>query len=278
MHSFQLGDNPGLAIKDIQSAYGYGGPISNTDDPQFLTTADHAFKQWARDNSVIAEFLRFHPLIPHGKWYAGEVANNRETVHIDLAADLFEQYQTRRRTDVRRFLESGLRVERASPEVMQDIFPGLYKENMDKIGAADDYYFPDSYFDSLFRFEGVENWLAYSGDQVMAGAVILVSARAKVAEYFLGAKAQGSEQHRATIGLLHIAAEFYKSMQYRYFYLGGGRSTAADDSLLFFKKGFSSSTSQYQIGSRVYEPQQYTNLKNMLPHKAATGRVLFYKD
>lgn len=278
IHSFQLGDNPGLAIKDIQSAYGYGGPLSNTDDPQFLILADHALKQWAQDNSVVAEFLRFHPLIPHSKWYAGEVVSNRETVYIDLAKDLFEQYQTRRRTDVRRFLESGLRVERVPPETMQGIFPGLYKENMDQIGAASNYYFPEVYFDALFHFGGAENWLVYSDNHVMAGAVILVSAQAKVAEYYLGAKAQGSERHRAMIGLLHVAADFYKSMRYRYFYLGGGRSVAANDSLLFFKKGFSSLTGQYQTGSRVYKPQQYMKLKNMLPNKAATGRVLFYKD
>jgi hypothetical protein len=278
IHSFQLGDNPGLAIKDIQSAYGYGGPLSNTDNPQFLKIADGALSQWAQSNSVVAEFLRFHPLIPHGKWYSGVIANNRETVYIDLAKDLFEQYQARRRTDVRRFLESGLRVERVPPQTMQRIFPELYSGNMDQVGAASDYYFPESYFDALFHFGGAENWLVYSDNQVMAGAVILVSAQAKVAEYYLGAKAQGSERHRATIGLLHVAANFYKSMCYRYFYLGGGRSVAANDSLLFFKKGFSSLTGYYQTGSKVYEPQHYTKLKSMFPNKAATGRVLFYKD
>lgn len=278
LHSFQLGDNRGLAVKDIQSAYGYGGPLSNTGDAGFLAAADLALEQWAQNNSVVAEFLRFHPLVPHARWYAGEVARNRETVHIDLSGDLFEQYPVRRRTDVRRFLESSVRVEKVPPEVMQDSFPRLYKENMDRIGAATGYYFPKDYFDALFRFSGTENWLAYAGDRAIAGAVILVSPRAKIAEYHLGAKADGSDRQRATIGLLHLAASTYKTLCYRYFYLGGGRSVAADDSLLFFKKGFSPLTGQFQTGSRVYEPARYAELKGMFPEKAASGRVLFYKD
>jgi len=278
LHSFQLGDSRSLAVRDIQSAYGYGGPLSNSDDPRFLAAADLALKQWAQDNAVVAEFLRFHPLVPHARWYAGTVARNRETVHIDLTGELFDQYPTRRRTDIRRFTESGVRVEKVPPDVMRDSFPGLYKDNMERIGAAASYYFPADYFDALFRFEGSENWLAYAGDRAVAGAVVLVSAQAKIAEYHLGAKADGSDRLRATIGLLHLAASSYKALCYRYFYLGGGRSVAADDSLLFFKKGFSPLTGQFQTGSRVYEPGRYAELKSMFPEKAATGRVLFYKD
>jgi len=278
IHSFHLGENPGFAIKDVQSAYGYGGPLSNSDDGNFLRAADHAFRQWAQDNSVVAEFLRFHPLIPHRRWYSGEVTDNRETVHIDLTKELFEQYQTRRRTDVRRFLEGGLQVERTSSQAMQSAFPALYADNMDQVGATGDYYFRESYFDALFHFTGAENWLVYSDNRAIAGAVILVSPHASVVEYHLSAKARGYEQHRATIGLLHTAADYYKSLRYRYFYLGGGRSMDPDDSLFFFKKGFSSLTGQYRIGSRVYNTEQYVQLKMMLPSKAATGRVLFYKD
>src|ERR1700680_4379842 len=85
IHSFQLSDNPGLAVRDIQSAYGYGGPLSNTDDPEFVAAAEHAFTGWAKESNVIAEFLRFHPLVPHDRWYAGDVVSNRDTVHVDLA-------------------------------------------------------------------------------------------------------------------------------------------------------------------------------------------------
>jgi hypothetical protein len=276
LHSFLLGKNPGLAIKDIQSPYGYGGPLSNSDDSQFLRMADDAFMHWARENSVVAEFLRFHPLISHRKWYAGRVAHNRDTVSIDLSKDLLGQYRKRRRPDVERFLDSGLTVRRVSPESMQVVFPVLYRENMDRVGAAPDYYFPQSYLEALFSFGGTDNWLVFAGDTPIAGAVILTSAVARVAEYHLGADRQGSGQ-RAIVGLLHAAAAHYQSLCFERFYLGGGRSTAPDDSLLFFKQGFSPLTNPFLIGSRVLEAEDYARLEARFPARAATGRVLFYK-
>ena len=277
LHSFQLGQNPGLEIKDIQSPYGYGGPLSNSDDAPFLKMADDAFRLWARENSVVAEFLRFHPLISQRKWYAGRVANNRETVSIDLSKDLFDQYEKRRQPDVKRFLESGLTARRVPPDSMQRVFPALYRENMDRVGAKPDYYFAESYLEALFRFSGTDNWLVYSEDTPLAGAVILTSTQARVAEYHLGADRQGSGQQRAIVGLLHTAATYYQSMRFERFYLGGGRTTAPDDSLLFFKKGFSSLTGPYQIGSRVFESEDYARLESRFPSQAASGRVLFYK-
>jgi hypothetical protein len=278
IHSFQLADNPGLAVRDVQSPYGYGGPLSNTEDPEFLKAAEDAFAAWAKASNVIAEFVRFHPLVPHARWYAGQIVDNRETVHIDLAKELFEQYETRRRTYVRRFLESTVRVERVSSQFMSGVFPDLYKHNMDQVGAKPEYYFPEKYFDGLFRFASAENWLAYAGSEPIAAAVILASARAGVAEYFLGAKASGFDRQRAMIGLIHRVAEHYQSLSFRCLYLGGGRSVDPADSLLSFKKGFSSSIAQFQIGSRVYQPEVYAHLRQLLPAKAATGRVLFYKD
>lgn len=278
LHCFHLGSNPDLGIADVQSAYGYGGPLSNSDDCDFLQMADHAFEQWAHEHAVVAEFLRFHPLVPHKNWYSGEIAENRETVLIDLRSELLGQYQNRRRTDVRRFVESGIKVERVSPQAMKREFPDIYFENMKQVGATRDYYFPESFFTALFQFGMCENWLAFAGSRAVAGAVILASPIAQVAEYFLGAQAKDAEQAKATIGLLHVAATYYKSLDFKSLYLGGGRSIAENDSLLFFKKGFSANTAQFQTGSKVYASQHYLQLKNAFPEKAATGHVLFYKS
>jgi len=278
LHSLQLADIPGMALKDIQSAYGYGGPLANTEDEQFLRAAEQAWSGWTKQNAVIAEFLRFHPLVPHARWYAGHVADNRETVYIDLGTELFEQYRTTRRTDVRRFLEGEVRVEQVSSALMSTVFPALYRDNMDQVAATSDYYFSAAYFEALFRFEEADNWLVYFGDVPIAGAVILSSDQARVVEYFLGAQAGGFQHHRPMIGLLHFVARYYQARAFRYFYLGGGRSVDPKDSLLFFKRGFSSLTGRYQIGSRVYDPEDYSRLQQLMPAKAASGRVLFYRD
>jgi hypothetical protein len=278
MHSFHLSDNPGLDVKDIQSAYGYGGPISNSDNPGFLQAAGAAFQLWAKENAVVAEFIRLHPCLPQRKWYSGETVFNRETVYLDLQQDLLKQYEARRRAYVRRFLESGLEVKRVGPSVMQGVFPQMYADHMARIGADQSYFFSPAYFSSLFEFCWAESWLVYLEGQPIAGTVVLASSQARIAEYHLGANVPGFEQHRAMLGMLHQVATHYQSQGYRYFYLGGGRSVAADDSLLFFKKGFSHATKPFFIGMRINDHEAYDQLKALFPDRAATGRVLFYKD
>jgi hypothetical protein len=278
LHSFHLGSNPGLDLADLQSAHGYGGPLSNSDAPEFLESVDAAFMNWSRERSVVAEFLRFHPLVPHATWYRGHVAENRETVHIDLGRNLMEQYQPGRRTDVKRFIQGGATVQSVAADEMLSVFPDLYRRNMDQIGAAPDYYFPVGYFDALTRNPNTDCWIVKADGAILAAAIILVSAKARVVEYHLGAKESGAERHKAMVGLLHQVAMHYQAGGFRYFYLGGGRSTAADDSLLYFKNGFSRLRGRFRVGCRVHDEAKYEMLKRKFPDRAATGRILFYKN
>ena len=263
---------------DIQSAYGYGGPISNCDAPEFLAAADVAFSQWAFNHSIVVEFLRFHPLVPHANWYMGEILENRETVHMDLERDFFAQYRSRRKTYIRRFMRSGLEVARVESNAIATIFPEIYWRNMEHVGAEQAYYFPREYFSALAMFDKAECWAVKSGDQYIASAVILVSEDARVVEYHLGAREPSSEHDKAMMGLLHCVAEHYQSRDFQYFYLGGGRSAAPNDSLFFFKAGFSPLRGVFRLGDRVYDNLEYMALREKFPLKAATGRILFYKE
>lgn len=278
LHSFHAAAIPGMDGCDLQSAYGYGGPLSNSDEVPFIERADRAFGAWARSRSALAEFLRLHPLVPHERWYRGNLSPNRDTVVIDLEGDFAARYEGRRRTDVRRFVAAGLQVVRVDAKAMMAAFPPLYRVNMEQVGAAPEYYFPEQYFAGLLALGSTEGWLVYSGERVVAGALVLVSANAGVAEYHLGAMAPDSGHLKPTVGLLHSAAEHYARTGLRRFYLGGGRGTAPDDRLLFFKRGFSPSRATYRIGHRIHDPERYAALRAAHPGKAASGRVLFYRD
>ena len=75
-------------------------------------------------NNIIAEFIRFHPLIGNHNWYMGEISKNRQTVYIDLETDFFSNYESRRKTDIKRGIER-LTIEKVSNNLMLEIFPNL---------------------------------------------------------------------------------------------------------------------------------------------------------
>ena len=42
---------------DVESAYGYGGPIASSVRPDFLEHAWSAFNEWCGSNRIVAEFI-----------------------------------------------------------------------------------------------------------------------------------------------------------------------------------------------------------------------------
>ena len=101
-HPFHMAKIPGTPYRDIQSAYGYGGPVATSEDPGFLGRADCAFRKWCREKGIIAGFFRFHPLLRNWRFFQGEVIRDRTTIWIDLRVpDLLASYKPRHRTEIR---------------------------------------------------------------------------------------------------------------------------------------------------------------------------------
>jgi len=76
-HSVHLSQAPGTELYDAQSHYGYGGPVASTPHEAFLSEAWSAYRTWYKERRVLAEFIRFHPLLENWRFYEGEVIDNR---------------------------------------------------------------------------------------------------------------------------------------------------------------------------------------------------------
>jgi len=61
--------NTKLIYKDIETAYGYSGPLSNSSNVNFIEKAQSIFSEWCHDKNVVAEFIRFHPLLKNTNFY-----------------------------------------------------------------------------------------------------------------------------------------------------------------------------------------------------------------
>ena len=59
-------DEPGF---DHQSAYGYGGPMANCRQPEFLQRAWQAYVGYCEKTDVLAEFVRLHPMTEQSALY-----------------------------------------------------------------------------------------------------------------------------------------------------------------------------------------------------------------
>ena len=268
----------GKQYYDIVTPYGYGGPVicQANDHDRLISEYEIKFRQYCLDNNIVCEFIRFHPIIENFLDFTGvyDVAYSRHTVGTnlkDFEDPVQSEFSKNARKEVRKAVEAGVTcVVHENPNDLSE-FKRLYTETMNRNQAADMYYFPDEYYRLLTTElrEAVLEIQAVCCGEVWASEI-----------YFIG----GTTMHAHLLGSDHrlldvgggaiieaFAARWGKENGYSYIHHGGGRTSAADDSLYLYKKKFGKHTQfDFYTGKRVWNQEIYDRL---LAEKAKTGVV-----
>jgi len=259
-HGFHISYLKGTGYCLIQSPLGYGGPVASCTDPGFLRNAWEEYYNWCLDNKVIAELIRFHPLLENWCYYNGLVTDNRETVWIDLhSKPLMPTYSARARTAIRKAKNNGLKVEWWPKNTFLAAFAPLYQQIMTKLKVAEDYILPDAYFEKLLRWNKAQGLVCLKEGGILGGAVLLLGG--ELMEYHLSASTLAGKKMGASNLLVHEAALLGQRKGCNILHLGGGTDNSPDNSLLFFKAGFSDNRARFKIGTYIYNPELYEEIK-----------------
>jgi hypothetical protein len=277
MHAVHEAAIPGREGFDWQSAYGYGGPLASGLGADDLRDAWRELDAIARQRRVVAEFVRFHPLLANESAYPGNVRDDRPAVTLDLLApDLLGRYSGRARTAVRKAERDGLALRWESRADAWPAFAEFYREGMQAIGADPFYLFGDEYFRALLDLPAARVLSVVRDDLRLAMGLFLFGP--EVAEYHLSAASPEGRRLNATNLLLHGAAQCAQREGLRTLYLGGGTTAAADNPLLRFKTSYAPAELTFRIGWRIQDPVAYSGLQRAFPDQARTSRrVLFYR-
>lgn len=276
MHGVHRGWVEKAGCWDFQSPYGYGGPVTNAVDQGFLDRAWNAYREWCRDNNVMVEFVRLHPLASGWQSYGGEIRDDRQTVVVPLAGDIRAGYEIRCRTAVRKAERAGLRVEiRPSVEIATR-FAAYYRQGMQRIGADVFYLFNDDYFEALGALSDIALLVCMRDEEWLSAGLFFSGGNAM--EYHLSATSAAGRKLSATNLLIDAAIQYAMQDGMERLYLGGGSDGREDNPLLFFKAGFSSGRAPFRFGFCIHQAEAYRRLKEA-SEKASqhSGRVLFYR-
>lgn len=277
-HAFHLGKVPNTDFYDIQSPYGYSGPL-HVGDKDFLIESIAQYNKWCLENSVLVEFVRFHPLIKNQNIYYGQVFENRQTVTIDLKKDdLLAGFSTRVRTAIRKAQKSNVSVTFCKSEEYIDRFFQIYTRLMDEKKADAGYYFSESYLSKLLSNEEVYLVSALNErDQVIGASIFFASG--SIAEYHLSTNnSEGRSKNVANL-ILYEFAKYAQSKDFDHLYLGGGNDSTDGNSLLFYKRGFSKNELTYFIGCTKHIPDAYETLRKdyLKNNPKKENYILFYR-
>lgn len=271
---------------DFETAYGYGGPISNTDDANFISEALQSFYDYCRENDFVCGFTRFHPLLQNSSNFhtVGQVLLDRQTVAIDLTKSEEEIWMksisAKNRSAIKKSIANGLEFKSDYSFSHLDDFIELYNNTMNKLGADDFFVFDRDYYTEWVKnipnsFLGV---VLYE-KKVISAAIFFYS------EIYGHYHLAGSHPDFLSLNpnnfMIWEAAKELKKKNIKLLHLGGGSNGNLDNSLLSFKSRFSPLRLDFNIGKMIFNMEVYQqickNWENNNPNKAVNLKNLLLK-
>ena len=253
--------------KDATSVYGYPGPISKniTSDFDYGLFQKELYR-FLWDQNIISVFSRLNTFIPHQVTCLhnlGRTETLGKVVYIDLNETLDQQwklYNRRLKTYINKS-RTIYEIKNADIGADLDTFIDLYYENMRRVKANKEYFFDKKYFLDLINSADFDSevLLAISRKtgEVAGGAMFIK--KNEIIQYHLS----GTSEIYLDLNPLKLLIDEMRirgtQENYSYFNLGGGVG-AHEDSLFYFKSGFSKYTLPFNVWKYTVNPAIYEYL------------------
>lgn len=252
---------------DIETPYGYGGPIFNTENEKFKLDFYEAFNNYCVKNKIVAEFVRYHPIIknfPNKKYIPN--FKDRNTVIIDLTKNYYDiwdqEYDSKNRNIIRKAENNKLKIEIITHPTLSDVkqFVEIYTQTMKKLNADNFYFFSVKYIQNTFNLLAKNAYLfnVKNANEEIVCTSIFFHYQMNF-HYYLSARSENSD-NTVNNFLIDAAVQFAQTIGCKVLHLGGGRTNHETDSLLKFKESFSKNHGEFYIGKKVHNQTIYNKI------------------
>jgi sugar O-acyltransferase (sialic acid O-acetyltransferase NeuD family) len=259
----------GQNVYDTTSVYGYCGPISTICfdklEKSHISYFQSSIFNFFKERNIISAFLRLHPLLFNQNIFKnfGEIVELSNTIAIDLSLTENEQKKQYRKSilyDINRLKKNGFEVFEATSKQDIDAFISIYKKNMLKVNANEEYFFSKDYFYQFIDSVCFDKklLLVKKDGEVCAGALFTIING--IIQYHLAGTSQKYINFSPMKLLIDEIRSIGNSLNAKYVHLGGGLSSDEDDTLFIFKSGFSKVKLKYQIWKLIVDEKKYNEL------------------
>jgi lipid II:glycine glycyltransferase (peptidoglycan interpeptide bridge formation enzyme) len=253
---------------DAITPYGYGGPLSNSQNSPFLKEAWESLLQKVASKKVIAQLIKFHPLLSNHllvqPMQSVRLFPVCSTVAVDVNLDedyrWMKSYSHANRKNINKAKKNNLTIQFGQEDFLWRAFETLYEQTMRANQASSFYYFDKEYFEQIRNCLS-KNYILIAAlfDQTPVSVLLVLYSEQYAHCHLMGTKPE--VKHLGVNNLLHHEAiQWCKTNRISKFHLGGGRSNDEEDSLLRFKLNFSNLKSTFYIAELVLDEARYQNL------------------
>jgi hypothetical protein len=252
---------------DAVTPYGYSSPVfSRGATSDFRAAALEQFHVAAIEKGIISTFVRLHPLLfPDLPSLSPSLQRDWNAVERGITATMpiqlteeewFKGLAGGHRAGIRKLLRAGCTVEIDTDRAWKS-FPEIYRQTMQRVGAAAAYFYSDEYVanfrDSLGYATRCVAVLSADGDVMATGLFTHVS---ETLQYHLSGTAEPFLTMAPMKLLLYGAWKWAAENNVKSFHLGGGLGSKRD-SLFEFKSQFGGKEIAFRTVSIVHDRKSF---------------------
>lgn len=227
----------------LEAIYGYTGALTSGDDlDRIWPNFQQGMRQYCIDNGVSVVWERFHPVLQNHRPLLPESAPElkRQVVLVQTTRDedLLKSYRRKNvRKRIRLAREKGVVITRGGAERIDEAL-NVYEQTMRRNDADKVYYFEREFFEAVFERLPEQCTFFFAQVDGVVAAMSLALNSPHCAFQLLGGMDTDYRDYEPNYLLEHEVLEYYRAKGIAHLNNGGGRTGDSDDSLLFFKKGF----------------------------------------
>ena len=248
----------------IETPYGYGGPvvIEGVPTEKLYSKFYEAFGQWAIQNNVVSEFVRFNLFSEARKYFPGTVEQHNHNIVLDLSPSIeaiWSDFDHKVRKNVQKAISSGVEVVVDPTGKHLNQFLENYYHTLERRQAAKRYYFGKEFFQKIGNTLSGKYCYFHATHQgrVVSSELVLISGNTIYS--FLGGTLAEYFNLRPSDLLKYRIIEWARENGHRQFVIGGGHQP--HDGIFAFKKAFApTGLVPFFIGKKIHNPEVYKQL------------------
>jgi len=266
MQPFIVRTVPDETAQDLTSVYGYGGPLAQ--GTPSTEAFQRALKAWGAQNNYVSEYCLLSPFTTEAQTACLPsdlaIEKRKDVVVADLRQPmhaLWSNIEERQRKACAAARRKGIIIEASdlSDEDFED-FQTRYLRTMDQVGASDFWKFPDTYFSNCRDALGRENVTLLNATFEGQRIATFFHIHMFDTVYYHFACADPAYRNLNPTSLLLLDSLIWaKSAGFKWFHMGGGRTTGRD-SLFTFKYSYCRQTLPLYGYTHVLDDAAYDKL------------------
>lgn len=252
-------------LYDLYTPLVYGGPMGRGASETELAEFWAAMRDWAHQDRIVSEIIRFTPVPRHRLSYPGTLREQAPHIVVDLEgfteADVIARLHKSVRRRYRKAHDAGLAIRIVTDESGIEDFVRIHTETMIRAGAHVKFHVDADFLRMIHR--AVPGQVVYvfacDGDEPLSTEMMVFRDGSSYA-YLAGTLTDALSGNATTLAAA-AAMLVARERGSREHVLAGGVTNTVEDSLLHFKRGFTrDGDRQYFTGEQVFLPREYERL------------------